>query len=488
MFAQTGRQSDVVSLVGETACQHVDPIRFDGVERYDDTDCILLLEHQEQVVDRAEHLDTTTLTQVVAARESHDSVSERRIALVGMHQTDRVGIGSNDDDASAEASFLAEAGEDRAGDPALEEEHTRHAERHRDHPEPGQVVVLDGEGDEQQVAQADSDSLHDVEALLETSLVRSCLVEPVEPGSDRKRRQTRQHEDEMVGDHESGDRLECRLDAGGEDDADDECSGVRAHEASAQHRRDHRRRSVVEWLIVGRFRVGNVCHVVGPCSVGCVHVRQRVVVGGLFFVVLPAHAVPIFRGDSAVVPPGERLMFGIVVSQGVRNTAFAQALRASGNPHAGSRLAVDAVPAAFRLDTLGRVPASESSDASVPDAAVDRPAGVDVSVVIPTFNRRDRLLRVLEALGQQIVDTSCGTFDFEVVVVSDGSTDGTGEAVREQDFPFPVRLVEQRNAGPAAAAQHRCRDRHRSPRRVHRRRRDPGARLSQSARRTTAWT
>lgn len=69
-----------------------------------------------------------------------------------------------------------------------------------------------------------------------------------------------------------------------------------------------------------------------------------------------------------------------------------------------------------------------------------------VSVVIPTFNRRDRLRRVLAALAAQDVDES-----FEVIVVSDGSTDGTDDDLRADDVALPVTAVLQHNRGPAAA-------------------------------------
>ena len=68
------------------------------------------------------------------------------------------------------------------------------------------------------------------------------------------------------------------------------------------------------------------------------------------------------------------------------------------------------------------------------------------SVVIPTYNRRARLARVLEALEAQRT-----TADFEVVVVSDGSTDGTIEYLRSDAVPLPVVVVDQSNAGPAEA-------------------------------------
>ncbi len=72
-----------------------------------------------------------------------------------------------------------------------------------------------------------------------------------------------------------------------------------------------------------------------------------------------------------------------------------------------------------------------------------------ISVVIPTFNRLERLKRVLGALAVQTLDSQL----FETIVVSDGSTDGTDEYL---DGPTPVPLVHARqdNAGPAAARNH----------------------------------
>jgi len=72
----------------------------------------------------------------------------------------------------------------------------------------------------------------------------------------------------------------------------------------------------------------------------------------------------------------------------------------------------------------------------------DRPT---VSVVIPTYNRRERLARVLQALAAQRVKDP-----FEVVVVSDGSTDGTDDYL-EGPTPLPVRAERQPNSGPAVA-------------------------------------
>jgi GT2 family glycosyltransferase len=74
-------------------------------------------------------------------------------------------------------------------------------------------------------------------------------------------------------------------------------------------------------------------------------------------------------------------------------------------------------------------------------------AAVNVSVVIPTYNRRARLALVLDALQHQ----SARPEQFEVVIVDDGSSDGTSSWVRSQSFPFAVQLLTQPNAGPAAA-------------------------------------
>ena len=68
------------------------------------------------------------------------------------------------------------------------------------------------------------------------------------------------------------------------------------------------------------------------------------------------------------------------------------------------------------------------------------------SVVIPTYQRPETLARVLDALAAQREAP-----DFEVVVVDDGSEDGTAALLRSYRPPYPFRFVAQKNAGPAAA-------------------------------------
>lgn len=80
-----------------------------------------------------------------------------------------------------------------------------------------------------------------------------------------------------------------------------------------------------------------------------------------------------------------------------------------------------------------------------------RMSGQDVSasVVIPTYNRREFLRKCLRSLFDQTAPSSA----YEVVVVDDGSTDGTGELVAELAAGAPCRVVchRQPNLGRARA-------------------------------------
>lgn len=67
-----------------------------------------------------------------------------------------------------------------------------------------------------------------------------------------------------------------------------------------------------------------------------------------------------------------------------------------------------------------------------------------ISIIIPTHNRRDILRRCLAAATSQDYP------NFEVIVVDDGSTDGTGEMVR-REFPAVRYIRQEPNRGPAAA-------------------------------------
>ncbi len=74
------------------------------------------------------------------------------------------------------------------------------------------------------------------------------------------------------------------------------------------------------------------------------------------------------------------------------------------------------------------------------------------SVVIPTYNRQPILEKCLRALEQQQLAEDSPVSGYEVVVVDDGSTDGTVDWLRSHPAEFPhVRLIQQDHQGPAAA-------------------------------------
>jgi glycosyltransferase involved in cell wall biosynthesis len=68
------------------------------------------------------------------------------------------------------------------------------------------------------------------------------------------------------------------------------------------------------------------------------------------------------------------------------------------------------------------------------------------SIIIPTFNRLDMLVRVLDALDAQI-----DAPPFEVIVVSDGSTDDTDRVMAQRKG---ITFRSQANGGPGRARNH----------------------------------
>lgn len=71
-----------------------------------------------------------------------------------------------------------------------------------------------------------------------------------------------------------------------------------------------------------------------------------------------------------------------------------------------------------------------------------------VSVIVPTHNRCDSLLKLLDSLFNQSLDQS----KYEIIVVCDGATDGSARKVKELcGYHRNLQCIEQRQAGPAAA-------------------------------------
>jgi glycosyltransferase involved in cell wall biosynthesis len=77
-----------------------------------------------------------------------------------------------------------------------------------------------------------------------------------------------------------------------------------------------------------------------------------------------------------------------------------------------------------------------------------------ISLVIPCYNKADRLKEVLGALVSQVFSAG----EFEAIIVDDGSTDSTEMIVRSMSLPSHFRYVRQRNQGAAAARNHGVRE------------------------------
>jgi glycosyltransferase involved in cell wall biosynthesis len=72
-----------------------------------------------------------------------------------------------------------------------------------------------------------------------------------------------------------------------------------------------------------------------------------------------------------------------------------------------------------------------------------------LSILMPVYNERERVERAIA----EVLDTPLPT-EFELIVVDDGSTDGTREILRSGEWDSRVRLLEHpENRGKGAAVQ-----------------------------------
>jgi GT2 family glycosyltransferase len=77
-----------------------------------------------------------------------------------------------------------------------------------------------------------------------------------------------------------------------------------------------------------------------------------------------------------------------------------------------------------------------------------------ISVVIPTYNRRESVALILRALATQTLPAD----QYEVIVLIDGSRDGTQELVSGFRAPYRLRCLWQTNSGRATACNSGARE------------------------------
>jgi glycosyltransferase involved in cell wall biosynthesis len=78
---------------------------------------------------------------------------------------------------------------------------------------------------------------------------------------------------------------------------------------------------------------------------------------------------------------------------------------------------------------------------------------VTVSALIPTYNRRPRIFRAIDSVLEQTVPVD------EIIVVDDGSIDGTAEAILSR-YGSRIEVFRQENAGVSAARNRGLREAH----------------------------
>ena len=73
-------------------------------------------------------------------------------------------------------------------------------------------------------------------------------------------------------------------------------------------------------------------------------------------------------------------------------------------------------------------------------------AAIDVSIVLPVYNEAGHLAEEIDRIRKAMNESD---YSFEIIVVDDGSTDGSGERLREVDGIRLIRFAQNRGSGAA---------------------------------------
>lgn len=97
-----------------------------------------------------------------------------------------------------------------------------------------------------------------------------------------------------------------------------------------------------------------------------------------------------------------------------------------------------------------------SPNKPVPLPSIDDPAAVDLSVIVPTYNETKRIPKMLDAAINHIL--SLPKRKTEILIVDDGSTDGTVDLALEhakENSKVEIRVIaREKNSGKGGAIRH----------------------------------
>lgn len=97
-----------------------------------------------------------------------------------------------------------------------------------------------------------------------------------------------------------------------------------------------------------------------------------------------------------------------------------------------------------------------SPNKPIPLPYIDEPAAVDLSIIVPTYNETKRMPKMLESTIKHIL--SVPNRKTEILIVDDGSTDGTADLALEHAKKNPgveIRVINRRNnSGKGGTVRH----------------------------------
>jgi glycosyltransferase involved in cell wall biosynthesis len=83
------------------------------------------------------------------------------------------------------------------------------------------------------------------------------------------------------------------------------------------------------------------------------------------------------------------------------------------------------------------------------DAGTDTEPQLDVSVILPVYNEKGHLQAELDRITEAL---DASPYTYEIIVVDDGSNDGSGEALREVQGIRLIQFAQNRGSGSARKA------------------------------------